>query len=119
MIVDDDLTTMGGGADEHNAAGSVAESGDQTVEDTWQLSSSGPPARPDLDKFCSKIRTAFGEVLREFGGPDAFLRARLSTLGEMQTWLDYLGTLQDPQTVEFNVDTTLPASNLSELSQVR
>jgi len=100
------------------ATPSLADSGDQTVEDTWQLNLANPSsADQDLERFRSKVQAACVDILRQYGGPDAFLRARFSTGTELQGWVDYLNTLQDQAVVPIATDAALPISNLHELSQ--
>lgn len=111
----DTVSTIPAGAME--GPPSVADSGDQTVEDTWQLNLANPSTDQDLERFRSKVRAACVDILRQYGGPDAFLRARFSTVHELQGWVDYLNTLQDQAVVPIATDVALAVSNLHELSQ--
>lgn len=93
-------------------------SGTQTVEDTWQLAPPTDPDRIDLERFCAKIRAGFDDLLKNHGGPDAYLRSRYATPQEMQGWVDYLATLQDQQVCYMSLDPALETSSLAALSEV-
>ena len=82
--------------------------GTKTVEDTWQLNLANPSsADQDLERFRSKVQAACVDILRQYGGPDAFLRARFSTGTELQGWVDYLNTLQDQAVVPIATDAAI------------
>ena len=112
----DDASTVAARAEAAPAA-SVADSGDQTVEDTWQLSMTPASSDPELQRFRSKVLATCTEILRQYGGPDAFLRARFGTPQELQGWVDFLDTLQNNELGPLVSDGSLPISNVHELSE--
>ena len=92
------------------------------MDESWGLAVPAPPTTGD--KFKADLKLLMVDIVKKFGGPERYLRARYGTKAAKQEWLNYLAEISpcydDPEADDaFCTTVDMPVADLKLLSQAK
>lgn len=108
-----------------STAGCVAsflqEAQSLTVDESWGLAAPAPAT--SAEKFKSDLKLLMVDMVKKFGGPEQYLRARYGTKTAKQEWLNHLAEIQPchglPADDAFCTVVDMPIADLKLLSKAK
>ena len=71
------------------------------------------------DSFAKHMREAVGKMLKEFGGPENYLRVRFQDPSQLNEWLNYLVHLVPLDCAEFSFSDNIPTTLADDIEKDR